>query len=118
MVESKSGLMHLLNMIWPMNLRDLLEAKLYRISLLNIELMMRMNWGPAILLAHHGSYSLMDRLVIMVKRLVLFLSLRVALFLNSQTDRRKNVRITKLNMKRFYLAWKFLESMGVKHGEA
>jgi hypothetical protein len=32
-------------------------------------------------------------------------SLRVALFLNSQIDWKKGARITKLNMKHFYLAW-------------
>ena len=48
--------------------------------------------------------SLMARLVIMVKRLVLFLFLQVALFLNSQTDWKKNARIIKLNMMYFYLA--------------
>ena len=110
--------MHLLNMIWPMNLRELLEAKLYRISLLNIELMMRMNWGPAILLAHHGSYSLMDRLVIMVKRLVLFLSLRVALFLNSQTNWKEKRTNNQVKYEALLFGFKFLESMSVKHVEA
>ena len=57
------------------------------------------------IVAHHGSCTLMDRFVMMVKGLVLFLILRMVLFLNFQTDWKKSAQITKLNMKLFYLAW-------------
>ena len=48
---------------------------------------------------------LMDRFVMMVKGLVLFLFLRMMMFLNFQTDWKKSAQITKLNMRLFYLAW-------------
>ena len=70
------------------------------------------------LLAHHGSYTLMDRFVMMEEGLVLFLFLQMVLFFNSQTDKKNIARIIKLSMRHFYLAWMFLQSMGVKHVEA
>ena len=67
--------------------------------------MISMICKSAMLLAHHGNYISMDRFVMMVKELVLFLFLRMALFLSFQTDWKKNALITKLSMKHFYLPW-------------
>ena len=54
-----------------------------------------------------GYITLMDRFVMMVKGLVLFLFLRIVLFLNFQTDWKRNAQITKSSMKCFYFAWNF-----------
>src|SRR6185436_3753733 len=72
----------------------------------------------ATLLTHHGSCTLMDQFVMMVKGLVLFLFLRMVLFLNFQIDRKKSAQITKLNMRLFYLTWNSCNPWGVKHVEA
>ena len=79
---------------------------------------MSMIWKSAMLLARHGSCSLMDRLVMMVKGLVLFLFLRVALFLNSQTYWKRNTRIIKVEYEALLFGLEFLESMGIKYVEA
>ena len=42
--------------------------------------MISMIWKSAMLLAHHGNYISMDRFVMMVKELVLFLFLRMVSF--------------------------------------
>ena len=55
--------------------------------------------------SEHGSCTLMDRFVMMVKGLVLFLFPRMVPFLSFQTDWKKNAQITKLSMNHFYLAW-------------
>ena len=70
---------------------------------------MSMIWKSAILLAHHENCILMDRFVMMGEELVLVMSLspKVVLFLNSQTDWKRDVLIIKFNIKHFYLTWKF-----------
>ena len=70
---------------------------------------MSMIWKSAILLAHHGNYTLMDQFVMMGKELalVMFLSLQVVLFLSYQTDCKNFARTIKLSMRHFYLAWSF-----------
>jgi len=52
--------------------------------------MMSMIWKSAILLAHLESCNLMDQFVMMEEGSVLFLFLRIVLFLSSQTSRKRN----------------------------
>ena len=72
----------------------------------------------AILFAHHGSFTLMDRFVMMGEESALFLYLQVDLFLSSQTNWRNIVQITQLNMRRFYLASIWLRDFAIHGREA
>jgi len=58
---------------------------------------------------NHGKYILMGRFVMMGEELILvmFLSLQVVSYLNSQTGWKNFAQIIKLNMKHSYLAWNF-----------
>ena len=70
------------------------------------------------LFAHHGSYTLMDRFVMMEKGLVLFLFLQMVLFLNSQTNWKEKRTNNQVKYEALLFGFKFLESMSVKHVEA
>ena len=80
--------------------------------------MIKMIWELAILLAHHGSCTLMDRFVMMVNKLVLFLFLRVVLFFEFSNRLEDECTNNQVEYEALLFGFEFLQSMGVKHVEA
>ena len=70
------------------------------------------------LLAHLGSYISMDRFVKMVKGLVLFLFLQMALFFEFSNRLEEECTNNQVEYEALLFGLEFLQSMGVKHVEA